>query len=118
MPFEYLARALVRMQQLERQSLFQVMFVMDNTPQHTLVLPALTIQELETHAVDASACDLAVAVRESPQGMDGLCIYKTALFDASTITQLFDDYSQVLTCLVAEPELPLVTLCVRHHVES
>ena len=41
LPFEYLARALVHARQFDRQSLFQVMFAMQNARQHTLALPAL-----------------------------------------------------------------------------
>ena len=78
LPFEYLARALVRAQQCERQSLFQVMFVMQNAHQHTLALSGLSREVLETQPVEASACDIAVSVRESPQGLKGLCVYKTS----------------------------------------
>jgi amino acid adenylation domain-containing protein len=113
LPFEYLARALVRAYQCDRQSLFQVMFAMQNARQHTLVLPALTIQALETRPVEASACDLAVSIRESPQGLEGLCIYKTVLFDDLTITRLIEDFQQVLTCFVADPELRLSTFRIR-----
>src|SRR5262249_24969374 len=86
LPFEHLARELVRTRQYDRQSLFQVMFTMQNALQHTLTLPTLTVQAQETQPVEASACDLAVSVRENPQGLEGLCIYKTALFNAPTIT--------------------------------
>jgi amino acid adenylation domain-containing protein len=110
LPFEYLARELVRVRQLDRQSLFQAMFVMQNARQHRLELPALSPKVLETKPLEASACELAVSVRESPQGLDGMCIYKTALFDASTITQMFEDYKQILEHLIAQPELRLSTL--------
>ena len=110
LPFEYLARALERARQLDRQALFQVMFAMQNARQYTLTLPALTIQVLETQPIEASACDLAVSVRESSQGLDGLCIYKTALFDATTITRMLEDYQQTLDRLIAQPELLLSSL--------
>jgi amino acid adenylation domain-containing protein len=118
LPFEYLARALVRVRQYERQSLFQVMFAMQNARQHTLELQALTIQSMETQPIGASACDLAVSVRESPQGLEGLCIYKTALFDAHTITRLLEDYHQILECLTARPELRLATFRARPEFSS
>jgi hypothetical protein len=107
LPFEYLARALVRARQCDRQSLFQVMFAMQNARQHTLALPALRLKVLETQPVEASACELAVSVRESPQGLDGLCIYKTALFDVSTIIRMLGDFQRVLERLIAQPELTL-----------
>jgi non-ribosomal peptide synthetase component F len=113
LPFEYLARVLVRVHQLARQSLFQAMFAMQNARQHRLELPALRHKVLETQPLEASACDLAVSVREGPHGLDGSCIYKTALFDAPTITRMLEDYHQILEHLVAQPELRLSAVCVR-----
>jgi hypothetical protein len=110
LPFEYLARALVQARHCDRQSLFQVMFAMQNARQHTLTLPALTVQVLETQPIEASACDLAVSVRESAQGLDGACIYKTALFDATTISRMLEDYRRTLERLIAQPELRLSSL--------
>ena len=117
LPFEYLARALVHVYQCQRQSLFQVMFAMQNARQHTLALPSLTVQVLETPPVEASACDLAVSIRESPQGLEGSCTYQTALFDAPTITRLLEDYRQVLERLIAQPELHLASLRARRDGE-
>jgi hypothetical protein len=109
-PFEYLARELVRVRQLDRQSLFQAMFVMQNARQHTIELPPLSLKVLETRPLEATACDLAVSVRESPEGIDGVCIYKTALFDATTITGMCDNYQQILEQLTAQLELRLSIL--------
>jgi amino acid adenylation domain-containing protein len=113
LPFEYLARALVRIRQCDRQSLFQVMFAMQNARQHMLELPALSIEVLETKPLEASACDLAISICESQQGLDGLCIYKTELFDATTIIRILEDYQQIIEHLVAQPELPLWTVLRR-----
>jgi non-ribosomal peptide synthetase component F len=106
-PFEYLARALVHARQCDRQSLFQVMFALQNARQHTLKLPGLSLEVLETKPLEASACNLAVSVCESQQGLEGLCTYKPTLFDATTITRMFDDYQQMVEHLIAQPELPL-----------
>jgi non-ribosomal peptide synthetase component F len=110
LPFEYLARVLVRARQLDRLSLFPAMFVMQNARQHTLALPALTVQALETQPVEASACDITMSVRKSSQGLDGLCLYKTTLFDATTIARMLKHYQWVLERLIAQPELSLSTL--------
>jgi amino acid adenylation domain-containing protein len=110
LPFEYLARALVRAQQCARQSLFQVMFVMQNTHRHTPTLSGLSLEVLEMQPVEASACDIAISIHESPQGLHGLCVYKTTLFDATTIARMLDDFQRVLADLIAQPEQPLSTL--------
>jgi amino acid adenylation domain-containing protein len=109
-PFEYLARTLEHARQLDRQSLFQVTFAMQNARQHTLELPALTVQALETQPVEASASELAVSVCENSEGVAGLCIYQTALFDVTTITRLLNHYRQILKHLIAQPELQLSML--------
>ena len=113
LPFEYLARMIVRTCQVDRQALFQVMFAMQNARQYTLELPALTIQALETQAAGVSACDLAISIRNSPQGIEGLCTYKMILFDATTIIRILEDYRLILEHLVAQPELQLSILRVR-----
>jgi amino acid adenylation domain-containing protein len=113
LPFEYLARELVRARKLDRQSLFQVMFAMQNARQHTLELSALNVNVLETKPLEVSPCELAVSLRGSPQGLDGLCIYKTALFDATTITRIFEDYQRMLERLIAQPQLCLSMLHTR-----
>jgi acyl carrier protein len=113
LPFEYLVQALERVQQFDRQVLFQAMFVMQNGRQHTLELPALSLKTLETQPIEASACDLAVSVCESPQGLNGLCIYKTALYDATTTNRMLADYHQILEHFITQPELRLSTLRAR-----
>jgi amino acid adenylation domain-containing protein len=118
LPFEYFARALVCTRQCDRQSLFQVMFALQNARRHTLALPALTIQVLETQPVEVSTCDLFVSVRESPRGLEGLCVYKTVLFDAPTITRLLEDFQRVLTCLITEPGLRLSIFRTRPEKED
>ena len=89
------------------------MFVMQNARQHTLALSGLSLKVLETQSVEASACDMAVSVRESPQGLDGLCVYKTALFDATTIARMLADYHQILEHFIAQPDLRLSAIRAR-----
>ncbi|HSF30804.1 MAG TPA: amino acid adenylation domain-containing protein [Candidatus Tectomicrobia bacterium] len=118
LPFEYLARALVHVRQSNRRSLFQVMFALQNARQQTLALPGLAIQVLETQPLEASTCELAMSIRETSQGLEGLCLYQTARFDPPIITRLLDDYNQVIECLASQPELRLATFRARQEGES
>jgi hypothetical protein len=111
LPFEYLVRALVRSHAINRLSLFQVMFVMQNARQQ-LQLPPLMIDVIETQPVEVTTCELVVSVRETPQGIDGICIYKTMLFDTDTITNLLEDFQQILTVFIDKPEQPLSAIFV------
>ena len=71
---------------------------------------------LEMHPLEASACDLAVSVSENPQGLDGLCIYKMVLFEATTITRMCGDYQQILEQLIAATVVCGSRLCTHKEV--
>jgi hypothetical protein len=50
---------------------------------------------------------------ESPRGLVASCIYQTALFEATTVQRLLDDYRRLLARLVLQPEQPLVRFVSR-----
>ena len=110
-PFEHVVRALAHSRPLNRLSLFQVMFVMQNASQ-PLQLPPLKIDLIETQPLEATPCELVLSVRESPQGLNGVCIYKTALFDTDTITKILGAFQQILTDLIDQLEKPLSAIFV------
>jgi amino acid adenylation domain-containing protein len=109
LPFEHLARTLVRERHLDRLSLFQVMFTMQHEWPHSLQLPELTSHILETQTIEATPCELVVSLRQRSHGVEGLCLYKTALFDKATVTRMLQALEQVLTCLIARPQQPIST---------
>jgi non-ribosomal peptide synthetase component F len=107
LPFEYLVQALEQGRQLERQSLLQVMFVMQHAGQRSLELPGVTSTVLETRPVEASTCDIVVSLRQNASGLDGLCVYKTTLFDTTTIVRMLADFQRLLTRFMVQTEQPL-----------
>ena len=109
LPFEYLARTLVRERHLDRLALFQVMFTMQHAWPHFLQLPELTSNVLQTQTIEATPCELVVSLRHSPHGLEGLCLYQTALFDEATITRMLRDFEQILAGLMAQPQQPVAT---------
>ena len=115
LPFEELVRTLERERNLQRTSLCQVMVIWQNfmlrSPQdaaHTL-----TFQTLESSAGvpdgGLTTFDLTLMLGERPQGLTATCIYKTDLFETTTISRMLNDFQAVLTYLSAEPEQALVT---------
>ena len=48
--------------------------------------------------------DLEFHLWESEQGLNGLLIYSTELFEAETIERLLKHYERLLTAVVAHPE--------------
>ena len=104
LPFEFLARTLVRECHLDRLALFQVMFTMQHVWPHFASLPGLTSHNLNTQAIEATPCELVVSLRQSPHGLEGVCLYKMALFDEATITRLLRDFEHILAGLMAQPQ--------------
>jgi amino acid adenylation domain-containing protein len=115
LPFEDLIRTLEREQNLQRASLCQVMMIWH----HAMLQPqsrvghTLSFETMEQHIaapdVALTTFDIILTLRESPQGVSGTCLYKTDLFEATTISRMLDDFLAVLTCLSAQPEQTLAT---------
>jgi non-ribosomal peptide synthetase component F len=109
LPFEYLARTLVHERHLNRLALFQVMFTIQHVWPHLLQFPELTSHVLKTQTIEATPCELVLSLHQRPHGMEGLCLYKTALFDEATITLMLRDFERILACLTAQPQQPVST---------
>jgi non-ribosomal peptide synthetase component F len=116
LPFEDLVVTLERQRGLKRASLCQVMCILQPAVPPPLKLPTLTLsvveadQSLAEPGLTATTFDVIMIWREKPQGLDGLCIYKTALFDVATIKRMLEDFQRMLERLVTQPEQPLSTL--------
>ncbi len=99
---------------LSYHPLFQVMFVLENTPKQTLDLSGLTITPSELDKV-TSKLDLTLLMEETEQGFQGEWEYNAQLFDDATITRLNGHFHRLLEGIVADPnrsiaELPLLTV--------
>jgi aryl carrier-like protein len=115
LPFEELLRRHEREHHLHRTSLCQVMVIGHNSmvsPQecasHMLRFEA-TEQYLVVPNVVLSTFDIILILRERPQELTATLIYKTDLFDVTTVSRMLDDFQYVLACLSAEPEEALAT---------
>ena len=110
LPFEYLARTLARERHLGRLSLFQTMFTMQHALPQFPRLPEVTCDVLKTEAIDATPCELVLSLHGGPHGLEGLCLYKTALYEEATIVRMLRDFQQLLACFSAQPQQPVSTL--------
>jgi non-ribosomal peptide synthetase component F len=115
LPFEELVRMLERERHLERASLCRVMVIWQN---FMLRPPQFSAQTLSFQAMEqglvipeeaVTTFDIVLTLRESPQVVTGTCLYKTDLFEATTISRMLDDFLAVLACLSAQPEQTLAT---------
>lgn len=112
-PFEKLVEELQPDRDLSRNPLFQVMFVLQNTPISGQEMAGLTWRGLDFDS-GTSQFDLFLSIAESKQGLTGFWEYSTDLFDPATITQLIDNFQTLLTSIVENPDrqisqLPILT---------
>ncbi len=112
-PFEQVVEALQPERNLSYSPLFQVMFVLLNTPPGKLELPALSLTLLQIENPTAKF-DLTLLMTESEQGLSGSLEYNSDLFEQATITRMVGHFVTLLSGIVANPEerisqLPLLT---------
>jgi len=119
-PFEQVVEALQPERSLSHSPLFQVMFVLQNTPQEKLALPDLNLIPLEIENTVAKF-DLTLLMEETEQGLKGVWQYNTDLFDAATIGRMSGHFQTLLEGIVTNPqqrvsELSLLTEAERHQL--
>ncbi len=105
---------------LSQSPLFQVLFVLQNTPPSALELPGLTVTPLP---VDRGTVkfDLTLTVIEQDADLRVVVDYSTDLFDAPTLTRLLGHLQTLLAGIVADPDqrlsaLPLLTEAERQQL--
>lgn len=108
-PFEQLVEAL----QLERNSshspLFQVLFILQNSPTDPANLPGLTLNPLQVESGTAKY-DLTLMMEETEAGIIAEFEYNQDLFDRATIRRMVGHFQTLLQGIVAEPCQPLSAL--------
>ncbi|MGB8507775.1 MAG: amino acid adenylation domain-containing protein, partial [Pyrinomonadaceae bacterium] len=109
MPFERLVDELRPERALSHTPLFQVMFIMQNTPQEEWALPGLTLSPLKTgdHSV---RFDLTLTLTEYGEWLGGTLEYNTDLFDDVRIELMAGHFQTLLRGIVADPDQSLAAL--------
>ncbi|NEQ30350.1 MAG: amino acid adenylation domain-containing protein [Leptolyngbya sp. SIO4C5] len=122
LPFERLVDELKLPRDLGHNPLFQMLFVLQNTPNSVAQLPELTLDVQENESASAKF-DLSLAFSDTPQGLLGRIEYRTQQFDQASIVRLAEHLQVLLTGMVAQPQqpiaaLPLLTLSERQTILS
>jgi amino acid adenylation domain-containing protein len=94
LPFEQLVQLLKPERSLRFTPLFQVMFVLQNTPKKVLDLPGLRLEEYEFDS-GSSKFDLTLEIVEQ-DGLYCTLEYSTALFDKQSIQRLAGHFETLL----------------------
>ncbi|MBD2435190.1 non-ribosomal peptide synthetase [Nostoc sp. FACHB-110] len=113
LPFEMLVEALQPERDMSHTPLFQVMFVLQNTPTSQFDLTGLTISDLPI-ATSTVKFDLTLVMEKTATGLIGWWQYNTDLFDSSTISRMQGHFVTLLEAIVTNPsdrisQLPILT---------
>ncbi|HEV2860060.1 MAG TPA: amino acid adenylation domain-containing protein [Pyrinomonadaceae bacterium] len=113
LPLERLVEELRLARDLSREALFQVMFVMQNTPPPAPALPGLTLEPLQTDN-GTSKFDLLLSLAERGGAFEGYLEYSTDLFEEATAARALGHFETLLRGAASDPglsvgELPLMT---------
>ena len=110
LPFDELVRELQPERHLSNTvPLFQVLFVLQNTPTSALQLPGITLNLLELEGRNARF-DLALFLTETEQGIEGKWQYNADLFAPDTIILLTNHWQTLINSIVAQPQSRINTL--------
>ncbi|MEM8531993.1 MAG: amino acid adenylation domain-containing protein, partial [Chloroflexota bacterium] len=108
-PFEEVVAQVQPERDLSRQSLFQVLIVLQNTPRPTAEVSSVQILPMAIENQTAKF-DLTLDLTETPLGLMGRLEYATDLYEAATIERLWEHYRTLLTGLVTQTNLPTTAL--------
>ncbi len=107
--FEKLVEVLQLERTLDRNPLFQVMFVFQNTARRDLELPGLAMRTLEMDE-GTTAFDLTLTIEETAEGLKGSMRYSTDLFNSTTIERMIKHFQNIVRSVVASVETPVHAL--------
>ncbi len=108
-PFEKLVEEIQPRRDLSHTPLFQVMFILQNTPRAELVLPGLQLSMMKTESV-TSKFDLTLMMSEAGRGLSASFEYNTDLYDARAVARLAGHFRRLLEAAAADPELSVSAL--------
>ena len=130
LPFEKLVEELHPERNLSHHPLFQVVFGFQNAPMSALELPGLvpnfmnidlkkTRFDLELHLWKCSEDfrSLWGGNWEYSEGLRGVMVYNTDLFERATINQMLEHFKTLLSAIVANPEQRITNLLLLSEVE-
>ncbi|NEP13158.1 MAG: amino acid adenylation domain-containing protein [Symploca sp. SIO2C1] len=103
------AEALQPERSLSHAPLFQVMFILQNTPQERLDLPGVTLTPFASETL-TTALDLTLSMEVTASGLVGNWEYCTDLFKSETIVRMSRNFQQLLESVVSAPEKPVSRL--------
>jgi amino acid adenylation domain-containing protein len=109
LPFEKVVEALQPERHLNHAPLFQVMFILQNTPDDVTDLADLKLTGLEIGS-ETAEFDLTLAITETGDTLVGSLAYNSDLFTAATIDRMLGHFHTLLAAIAEQPEKPISQL--------
>ncbi|MCW3089278.1 MAG: linear pentadecapeptide gramicidin synthetase LgrD, partial [Ferruginibacter sp.] len=117
-PFEKVVESVVKDRDMSRSPIFQVMFVLRNTPE----VPELVMKDVNlarSNSQHATALfDMTFFITETENGLQGLVEYSTDLFTEATIRRIMNHYTELLRSIVQQPQQKIGALTIMGKVEE
>ena len=102
LPFEKIVEEMHPQRNFSHSPLFQVLFVLQNTPTKAPRLAGLTVTPVEVESKTATF-DLSLLMVEEASSLKGTIEYSTDLFDEETIRRMIGHFQTLLESIVADP---------------
>ncbi|HVF91658.1 MAG TPA: condensation domain-containing protein, partial [Blastocatellia bacterium] len=109
LPFEKLVEEIQPGRTLSHAPLFQVMFVLQNTPGGAVELPGLSMRPWGG-TDDEAKFDLSLAVNDTGDELSAALTYNTDLFDRTTIRRMLGHFQTLLQGMAEDPDRPISSL--------
>ncbi|MBW4635045.1 MAG: condensation protein [Iphinoe sp. HA4291-MV1] len=109
LPFEMLVGAMKSERDPSRTPLFQIKFVLQNTPISDIELSELNINLIEVDS-ETAKFDLLLHMEEAKTGLFGSLQYNTDLFESATIARFLGHFQTLLNQIVVAPKIRLNTI--------
>ena len=117
-PFEKVVDAVVKERDMSRTPLFQVMFILQNTPE----VQQLKLGELQLSAQglahETAKFEITLSITETATGLVGTWEYNTDLYSRSTIDRMMAHYKELLTSIVKSPNQKIALLAMLTNKEE
>ena len=117
MPFDRLVEELAPDRVAGRTPLFQVLFVVHNTPASAITLPGLRMSAIRPSAA-SSKFDLTLFMNEGGSAISGELHFNRDIFDPTTVTQMTERFRAILANGCLNPDLPLDSISLTSALET
>lgn len=109
LPFDRMLDALQIDRNLSNSPLFQVMFILQNSPLGAVDLPGVEMSALRVES-GCAKYDLTLMMEETADGLTAELEFNRDLFDRDTIQRMVGHFQMLLLGIVADPAQPVTRL--------